>query len=117
MLGCVWKLARLGPGANFAKRRGVRWQRLPGPPGIGDTAVERGENALRPDGAVRHATAVSRQGLPPHSTTLARLFEFHFVVVGDSAGLEAIDRFDHRSGRFRFKPRGGAPWIVFGIRH
>jgi hypothetical protein len=41
-------------------------------PCIGDTAIERGKNALRPKYTVRHATAVSRQGLPPHSTTLPR---------------------------------------------
>ena len=31
---------------------------------IDDTAVERGKNGLRPENAVRHTTAVSRQGLP-----------------------------------------------------
>jgi hypothetical protein len=70
MLGCVWKLARLGPSANFAKRPGVRWQRCREEHGIVDTAVERGKDVLWPLRTVRHETAVSRQGLPPHSTTL-----------------------------------------------
>jgi hypothetical protein len=46
---------------------------MPGPPGIDDTAVERRKDVLRPRYTVRHATAVSRQGLPPHSTTLPRI--------------------------------------------
>ena len=66
MLGCVWKLARLGPGANFAKRPGVRWQRGTAQACPDDTAVGRGKNVLWPLLTVRHETAVSRQGSPPH---------------------------------------------------
>lgn len=55
-----------------AKRRGVRWQRCKGTPCIDDTAFERRKKGLRPESAIRLATAVSRKGLPPHYTTLAR---------------------------------------------
>jgi hypothetical protein len=59
MLGCVWRLARLVPSANFAKRRGVRWQRGEAQACPDDTAVERWKDALRPLRTVRHATAVA----------------------------------------------------------
>ena len=39
----------------------------------GDTAVERGKNALRPLRTVRQATAVPRYRLSPHFTTLSRV--------------------------------------------
>ena len=53
------------------QRRGVRWQRCQGHLASATPLSERGE-AQRPKNAVRHATAVSRPSLPPHSTTLAR---------------------------------------------
>jgi hypothetical protein len=68
-------------------------------PRIGDTAVERGKNTLRPLRAVRYTTAVSRQGLPPHSTTLARVAAAHEV-------LKANGRFVIHSNRMNlFKPK------------
>jgi hypothetical protein len=46
---------------------------MPEPTGIVDTALERRYNGLDQLCAVRQATAVSRQGLPPHSKTLPRI--------------------------------------------
>ena len=59
--------------AKARQRRGVRVAEGHGQACPGDTAVERGKSGVRPLHAVRHTTAVSRRGLPPHSTTLARI--------------------------------------------
>jgi hypothetical protein len=50
---------------------------------IADTGVEAGKRALRTENTLRHTTAASRQGLPPHSTTLSRRRELHIITATD----------------------------------
>jgi hypothetical protein len=61
----------------------------PEPHGFGDAAVERVKPLFQPSNASQPAKAVSRQGLPPHSTTLTREKKVIRKLDAGIASLEA----------------------------